>query len=92
VKRIDGFEECRSLCRIEIPSSLEIIGELGFCECTSLTEIIFSSDSQVKKIYGFRNCTSLGALNFLYRLRSLGRMVSMNAHHWQKSSFQVTVM
>jgi hypothetical protein len=59
LKSISGFEGCTSLCRIEIPSLVEIIGFDGFRRCTSLNEIIFSSDSQIKDIQGFGGCTSL---------------------------------
>jgi hypothetical protein len=59
LKEIYGFTKCTSLCRIEFPSSFEIIGWYGFNECTSLTEIIFPSESHLKKINGFEKCTSL---------------------------------
>jgi hypothetical protein len=56
---IDGFRQCTSLCRIEIPSLVEKIGKSGFSGCRSLNEIIFSSDSHLKEISGFVKCTSL---------------------------------
>jgi hypothetical protein len=59
VKKISEFRECTSLCRIEIPSSVEVIGEYGFRGCTSLNEIVFSSDSHVKEVHGFGGSTSL---------------------------------
>jgi hypothetical protein len=59
MKEIDGFCGCTSLCRIQILSSVEMIGRTGFHGCTSLNEIIFSSDSQMKEIDGFCGCTSL---------------------------------
>jgi hypothetical protein len=34
-----GFAECASLCRIEIPSSVEVIELSGFKSCTSLNEV-----------------------------------------------------
>jgi hypothetical protein len=59
LREINGFCECRSLCRIEIPSSVEAIGTDGFYGCISLNEVVFSSDSHLIKIDGFRKCTSL---------------------------------
>jgi hypothetical protein len=59
LREIDGFCECTSLCRIEIPSSVEEITLNGFFGCTSLNEIVFSSDSDLRTIEGFRRCTSL---------------------------------
>jgi hypothetical protein len=59
LRKILGFGGCTSLCRLEIPSSVETIGFDGFLECTSLNEIGFSSYSHLKVIDGFRKCTSL---------------------------------
>jgi hypothetical protein len=59
LKAIHGFCGCTSLCRIEIPSSVEKIAVFAFHGCTSLREVAFSSDSHWKKFAGFHNCTSL---------------------------------
>jgi hypothetical protein len=59
VKTIRDFRGCTSLLRIEIPSSVEVIGYGGFLGCTSLEDILFSADSHVKEMYGFCGCTSL---------------------------------
>jgi hypothetical protein len=56
---IDGFEECPSLCRIDIPSSVKKIGSCGFHCCRSLNIITFSSNSHLRDICGFSGCTSL---------------------------------
>jgi hypothetical protein len=65
VATIDGFCECASLCRIEIPSSVEIIDVSGFHGWISLNEIMFSADSHVKKMDGFQGCTSLCRIELL---------------------------
>jgi hypothetical protein len=57
VNPISGLNGCTSLCRIEIPSSVEIID--GFNCSTSLNELIFSTASHVTQINGFCGCTSL---------------------------------
>jgi hypothetical protein len=59
LKGIDGFGKCTSLCRIEIPSSIDKICISGFLGCTSLNELIFLSDNHLKQIDGFYECTSL---------------------------------
>jgi hypothetical protein len=59
LRDLNGFCACTSLCRIEIPSSVEVIGMRGFLQSTSLSEIDFSSDSHLREIDGFRQCTSL---------------------------------
>jgi hypothetical protein len=64
LKRISGIQKCTSLCRIELPSSLEIIGQFGLNECTSLNEIIFTPDSHLQVISGIQSCTSLCRIEF----------------------------
>jgi hypothetical protein len=59
LQELGGFQECHSLCRIEIPSSVEIISWPGFCECASLRDIIFSFDSHLRELAEFQECTSL---------------------------------
>jgi uncharacterized protein with PQ loop repeat len=49
-----GFWLCRSLCRIELPASVEIITSSGFLACISLSEVIIALDSHLQKIAGFR--------------------------------------
>jgi hypothetical protein len=59
LREIDGFYGCTSLSRIEIPSSVEVIGSNGFTECRSLTTVIFASESHLIERGGFRDCPSL---------------------------------
>jgi hypothetical protein len=56
---IKGFQECTSLCRIDIPASVETLGSDSFDECTSLSEVIFSADSHLTLISAFGRSTSL---------------------------------
>jgi hypothetical protein len=74
LKEIYGFGNCRSLSRIELPSSLEIIGEFGFYECTSLNEITFSQDSHLKTIQGIRNCRSLCRIELTSSREIIGKL------------------
>jgi hypothetical protein len=62
LREIDGFGNCTSLSRIEIPSSVEQVKCNGFFGCTSLNEIIFSGESHLREIDGFGNCTSLSRI------------------------------
>jgi hypothetical protein len=57
VEKINGFNECISLYRIEIPSSVLTLG--GLNSCPSLNDIIFASHSCIKEITGCDRCTSL---------------------------------
>jgi hypothetical protein len=65
LRKIDVFCRCTLLCRIEIPSSVEQIGEYGFSRFTSLTEVIFSSGSCLRNIDGFCKCTSFCRIEML---------------------------
>jgi hypothetical protein len=51
---IEGFGECRSLRRLEIPASVEEIDSSAFMECSGLTEVIFATDSRLRKVNGFQ--------------------------------------
>jgi hypothetical protein len=48
IRHICGFNECYSLCRIEIPASAEFID--GFHGCISLMNIVFENGSHVREI------------------------------------------
>ena len=50
---------CTSLTSIDIPSSVQILGDVCFRDCTSLTSINIPSLVGVIGKWCFRNCTSL---------------------------------
>jgi hypothetical protein len=72
LKGISGFENCTSLCQIEIPSSVEQIGSFGFKGCKSQNEIVFSSDSHLRQIDGFAKCTSLCRIEIPSSVQTIG--------------------
>jgi hypothetical protein len=63
LREIRGFCECNSLRRIEIPASVELIGDKqnrgGFNGCAALAEVIFAIDGHLRRIDGFCECGSL---------------------------------
>jgi hypothetical protein len=65
LRAIHGFDSCTSLCRIEIPASVQIISIFGFMGCSSLNEIVFASNSRLRELRGFRSCTSLHRIEIL---------------------------
>jgi hypothetical protein len=75
---ICGFSGCTSLCRIEIPSSVEKIGNVlffrcgGFYGCRSLNEVVFSSGSHLREIFGFSGCTSLCRIEIPSSVETIG--------------------
>jgi hypothetical protein len=62
VREIKGFRNCKSLSRIVIPASVEIISCDAFWDCIQLTEVIFAANSRLREIHGFRRCTSLSRM------------------------------
>jgi hypothetical protein len=63
---------CATLCRIELPSSIEVIGSDSFGGCSSLNELIFASDSHLREIGGFRECISLCRIEFPSSVEVIG--------------------
>jgi hypothetical protein len=59
LKIIDGFQECTSLTRVEIPASVQMTDMSAFEECAGLTEVTFAPGSCLKIIDGFVGCISL---------------------------------
>jgi hypothetical protein len=59
LRKIDGFEECGSLSRLEIPASIEAIGPSAFSGCSGLREVVFEADSHLRQMKGFDDCASL---------------------------------
>ena len=57
--RRSAFYNCTSLTKIEIPASVETIGNNIFDGCTSLQTVTFEKGSQLKTVDGFSNCTAL---------------------------------
>jgi hypothetical protein len=54
VQEMHDFNVCKSLCELEIPSSVEIMR--GFNTCLELQKITFLPNSRLRVIMGFRNC------------------------------------
>jgi hypothetical protein len=73
IRIIDGFQQCTSLCRIEIPASVEEIGQSGFRECLSLNSVLFPSDSHLRIIEGFQQCTSLCRIEIPTSVEEIGQ-------------------
>jgi hypothetical protein len=71
LREIDGFSGCKSLCRIEIPWSVEVINFYVFQGCTSLNEIVFSSDTRLREILWLWECTSLYRIQFPSSLENM---------------------
>ena len=73
------FYNCTSLTSIEIPASVETIGDAAFYGCTALTTVTFEKGSQLKEIGGdifgggaFENCTSLTSIEIPAGVKRIG--------------------
>ena len=73
------FYNCTSLTSIEIPASVETIGDAAFYGCTALTTVTFEKGSQLKTIRGgnydagtFRGCTSLTSIEIPASVEAIG--------------------
>jgi hypothetical protein len=54
LREISGFGNCTSLCRIEIPSSVEVIRKYGFTSCQLLRVVIFQAGCRIRKNGGLK--------------------------------------
>ena len=78
-----AFYGCTSLTSIEIPASVQTIGEAAFQECTKLATVRFEHNSQLKSIEGgyYRSSSGSdyfsGPIGAFYRLPNL-RTVDMS--------------
>jgi hypothetical protein len=59
LRKINAFQKCKSLNRLEIPASVEEIDSGAFSGCSRLTEVIKEISSRLRKINGFQGCGSL---------------------------------
>ena len=76
LKRIENgaFRGCGKLEDIEIPTSVEEIGEMCFYECSSLSRVTFGSGSVLKRIgkEAFRGCKELREIQLPASVEEIG--------------------
>lgn len=71
-----AFFKCESLIRVEVPSTLRLIGEYAFAGCSSLIDININSSISIRRS-AFLNCVKLNPLCLtvlinMNRIKSLG--------------------
>jgi len=54
-----AFYNCQSLTKIELPETVQTIGEYAFANCRNLQEVITTSNLKTIKERAFLNCSSL---------------------------------
>ena len=61
IKRIEkwAFRECGSLKRVEIPGSVEVVGEYAFAVCAGLEELRLGAGIKKIETRAFYSCSSL---------------------------------
>ena len=69
-----AFYECQSLGTIEIPASVETIGECAFRGCTSLASVTFERGAQLKTIgkNAFSGCISFSSIEIPSSVEIIG--------------------
>ena len=65
----DAFRDCRELRSVELPETLEIIGDNAFRDCRSLESLVVPDAVEYIGNFAFRNCWSLKSLTFGKGLR-----------------------
>ena len=70
----DAFRGCGQLREIEIPASVEEIGEACFSGCSSLSRVTFACGSAVRRIgkEAFRGCGQLGEIEIPACVEEIG--------------------
>ena len=58
-----GFQNCKYLKTVTLPSTIQEIGTYAFEGCTSLTSINIPSQVKTMPYWGFQNCSSLKSIN-----------------------------
>jgi hypothetical protein len=72
-RTINGFFRFPSLVRIEIPSSVEIIGHCAFYDCAQLIEVNFEANSHLREIHGFGSCHALSRITIPFSVELISR-------------------
>jgi len=76
----EAFRRCYALEKIELPASLEELGEMAFYECSSLKTVTWSAKSKVTKIsrYAFGDCTSLEKITIPNKVTNIASLAFIN--------------
>ncbi len=72
VKAIDGFNDCTFITEVDIPNSIEKIGDEAFSGCTSLQEINIPDSVNYIGWYAFADCTGLKHVYLGNGVKTLG--------------------
>lgn len=67
-----AFEDCKNLVKIDIPSSVETIGDWAFCGCSSLSKLTLSENLTTIGLNAFCGCEKLTSLKIPDNVLSLG--------------------
>jgi hypothetical protein len=51
-----------SICQIDMPRSIEMIGKFAFCKYSETATFIFAMAGQVREIHGFSRSKSLSGM------------------------------
>lgn len=71
----NAFENCKTLEKITLPDTIEIIDEFAFSNCARLTEIIIPPKVKVLECGAFRFCSSLNTVVLSENLEKISENV-----------------
>jgi len=83
----DAFENCPSLMRINIPSTVEEIGDGTFSECLKLDDIVLPDELQRLGPFAFYECISLQRINIPSGIKEIKGGTFLNCDGLQDIAF-----
>ena len=83
-----AFQNCTSLKKITIPSSVEIIGVEAFKGCTALSEITLNGGLKIIAADAFAECEKLAKVNF-YGSNEEKQSISRVHNAWTNTVYSI---
>ena len=85
-----AFSDCSSLTSIEIPASVETIGNTAFSDCSSLATVTFEKGSRLKTIgnNAYYRCTSLTSIEIPASVETIEKKAFMHCSSLATVTFE----
>ena len=85
-----AFSDCTALTSIEIPASVETIGNTAFMECSSLATVTFEKGSRLKTIgnNAYYRCTSLTSIEIPASVETIEKKAFMHCSSLATVTFE----
>ena len=85
-----AFSDCTALTSIEIPASVETIGNTAFSDCSSLATVTFEKGSRLKTIgnNAYYRCTSLTSIEIPASVETIEKKAFMHCSSLETVTFE----